>query len=159
VKGLVDRVSERLRARRLVLGLAESCTGGALAAAVTDRPGASGILSAGLVTYSDDAKVRLLGVRPETLAAAGAVSEAVVREMLTGALRATGADAALAVTGIAGPAGGTPAKPVGTVWIAAAVGDREAVEAHYFPGSRAQVRARSVMAALALLDRLLEDPA
>jgi len=106
-----------LTERRQTLALAESCTGGGLANRITNVPGASAVLLASLVTYANAAKEKFLGVRPETLAADGAVSEAAAREMAEGARRATGADYALSVTGIAGPSGGSEAKPVGTVFI------------------------------------------
>ena len=106
-----------LTERKETLALAESCTGGCIANRVTNVPGASVVLLAGLVTYSNAAKQKFLGVRAETLARHGAVSEAVAREMAEGARQQTQADYALSVTGIAGPSGGTPEKPVGTVFI------------------------------------------
>jgi len=109
-----------LTARKQTLAVAESCTGGCLSHRLTNVPGASAVFQAGLVTYSNAAKQRFLGVRAETLAAHGAVSEAVVREMAEGARTANHADHALAVTGIAGPSGGTPEKPVGSVFLALA---------------------------------------
>jgi nicotinamide-nucleotide amidase len=112
---LEEVIVRLLTQRRQSLALAESCTGGYLAHRVTNVPGASAVLLAGWVTYSNEAKQKLLGVQPETLAAHGAVSEPVAREMAEGARRQAGADHALAVTGIAGPGGGTPEKPVGTV--------------------------------------------
>lgn len=151
----VHRVSELLSRRGLRLATAESCTGGMVAARFTDREGASRFFELGLVTYSDGAKQELLGVRPTTLAAHGAVSEAVVGEMLEGALRH--GDAALAITGIAGPGGGTPEKPVGTVWIGAGVGPARELRRFHFPGDRARVREASVSAALELLESLLEE--
>ena len=110
----------RLTEQKQTLALAESCTGGFIANRITNVPGASAVLLAGLVTYSNAAKQHFLGVRAESLAAHGAVSEAVAREMAEAARARTGADFALAVTGIAGPGGGTPEKPVGTVFIALA---------------------------------------
>jgi nicotinamide-nucleotide amidase len=112
-----------LAAKGKTLALAESCTGGYLANRITNVPGASAVFLGGIVSYSNGAKERFLGVRSETLAEHGAVSEAVAREMAEGARRETSADYALAVTGIAGPAGGTPEKPVGTVFIALATQD------------------------------------
>jgi nicotinamide-nucleotide amidase len=118
---LEEVVVRLLTARNQTLALAESCTGGYLANRITNVPGASVVLLAGWVTYSNAAKQKFLGVRPETLAAHGAVSEPVAREMADGARRESGVDYAVAVTGIAGPGGGTPDKPVGTVFIALAV--------------------------------------
>jgi len=115
-----------LRERDLTVTTAESCTGGAIAAALTRIPGSSAGFEAGYVTYSNAIKARTLGVREESLAARGAVSEAVVREMAEGALERSGADLAVSVSGVAGPDGGTPAKPVGTVWLA--WGDRERLD-------------------------------
>jgi nicotinamide-nucleotide amidase len=106
-----------LTERKQTLALAESCTGGGIANRITNVPGSSAVLLASLVTYANAAKQKFVGVRAETLAAHGAVSEAVAREMAEGARRETGADYALAVTGIAGPGGGSEAKPVGTVFI------------------------------------------
>ncbi|MBI3882114.1 MAG: competence/damage-inducible protein A [Verrucomicrobia bacterium] len=111
-----------LTARKKMLALAEACTGGFIANRITNVSGASAVLLAGLVTYSNAAKEKFLGVNPATLAGHGAVSEATAREMAEGAMANTGADYALAVTGIAGPTGGTEAKPVGTVFIALAGG-------------------------------------
>jgi len=111
-------IVRELTARKQTLALAESCTGGCIAHRITNVPGASAVLIAGLVTYANEAKIKFVGVRPETLAAHGAVSELVVREMAEGARRETGADYAIAVTGIAGPSGGSPEKPVGTVFMA-----------------------------------------
>jgi len=123
-------VVHRLLKLKQTLALAESCTGGNIANRVTDVPGASEIFLGGVVSYSHAAKEKFLGVRPETLAAYGAVSEAVAREMALGARAAFGADYALAVTGLAGPGGGTPTTPVGTVFIALATAN--GVEARKF---------------------------
>jgi nicotinamide-nucleotide amidase len=146
---LASRLGELLVKRRWTVATAESCTGGLIAGAITDVAGSSGWFERGFVTYSNEAKIEMLGVRAETLAAHGAVSEATAREMVTGALRNGGATLAVAVTGIAGPAGGTPTKPVGLVWLA--WGRRDGpVEARaaQFPGDRAAVRAATVRVAL-----------
>jgi len=113
-------IVERLTRLRKTLALAESCTGGAIANRITNVPGASKVFMGGLVTYSNESKANLLGVRPESLQTHGAVSEVVAREMAEGALVRLGTDYALSVTGIAGPGGGTPEKPVGTVHMALA---------------------------------------
>ena len=110
-------VVHMLTEKRLTLATAESCTGGLIANRITDVPGASAVFTHGFVTYANAAKISLLGVSPDALATHGAVSEVVARQMAEGALRASGADIAVAVTGIAGPDGGTPEKPVGTAWI------------------------------------------
>jgi len=122
---LLETVIVRLLTeRKQTLALAESCTGGYLANRITNVPGASAVFLAGLVTYSNEAKQKFLGVSAQTLSQHGVVSEAAAREMAEGARRQTGADIALSVTGIAGPAGGTPDKPVGSVFIALATGGR-----------------------------------
>jgi PncC family amidohydrolase len=158
VSDVLERVTERMVERGLTLATAESCTGGMLTARLTDRPGASRFLVAGLVSYADEAKVRLLGVRSETVAAFGAVSEEVVREMADGARAVTGSDAGVAITGIAGPSGGTWEKPVGTVWVAASMAGATRARLHRLRGDRAAVREGSVRAALELLDELLANP-
>lgn len=148
---LARRLGDRLAAAGLMLATAESCTGGWIAKALTDVAGSSSWFGAGLVTYSNDAKRSLLGVGAQTLEAHGAVSEATVREMAAGALAASGADIAVAVSGIAGPDGGTADKPVGTVWFAWAVSAATPViwaECVRFDGDRETVRRRSVCHAL-----------
>jgi PncC family amidohydrolase len=154
---IVERVSAALADGGLRLAVAESCTGGMLLARLTDAAGASRFLTAGLVTYSDASKTRLLGVQPGTLSDFGAVSEAVAIEMVDGVRRACEAQVGVAITGVAGPGGGSPEKPVGTVWIAAGVPGRTVAELHRFPGDRAQVRERAVGASLELLERLLME--
>lgn len=141
-------IVEMLAQRKQTLALAESCTGGCIANRITNVPGASAVLLAGLVTYSNAAKQRFLGVRAETLEAHGAVSETVAREMAEGARRETGADYALSVTGIAGPSGGTAAKPVGTVFIGLAGPFETLVEQNFNPYDREtfkQVTAQQAM--------------
>ncbi|WP_198371507.1 CinA family protein [Roseomonas rosulenta] len=140
-----------LEARGLTLATAESCTGGLIAAALTAIAGSSSVVMAGFVTYSNEAKMRMVGLRAETLAAHGAVSEPVAREMAEGALAAAQVDIALSCTGIAGPGGATPGKPVGLVFIGCARrGGPTVVQRHVFPGDRAAVRAATVAAALAM---------
>ena len=148
-------VGDALRRRGLTLGLAESCTGGLIAKRITDVAGSSAYFLGGLVTYSNESKQALLGVRESTLAAHGAVSEETAREMAVGARRALGADVAVSVTGIAGPGGGSAEKPVGTVWIGIAMDDAVEARRFRFLGERDEVRERAAQAALALLWRHL----
>ena len=108
----------------LTLATAESCTAGNVAAMITAIPGSSRFYKGGIIAYSDEVKVNILGVSPETLASVGAVSEETVIEMVKGAMKSMNSDCAVATSGIAGPTGGTPGKPVGTMWIAVAVKDR-----------------------------------
>lgn len=154
---MVDAVHRRMVERGLKLALAESCTGGLIAKRLTDRAGSSEYVVAGIVSYANEAKVALLGVRPETLAAHGAVSEETAREMVEGVRERTGADAAIAVTGIAGPTGGTPEKPVGTVWIGVALGERVEVGGYRLLGDRLEIRERASQAALGALLKLLRE--
>ncbi|HLJ37214.1 MAG TPA: nicotinamide-nucleotide amidohydrolase family protein [Steroidobacteraceae bacterium] len=155
---LAVRVGERLLAAGRRLATAESCTAGWIAKALTDVPGSSQWFECGYVTYSDAAKTRDLGVARRTLEEFGAVSEEAAREMALGALRVPLVSVAVAVTGIAGPDGGTPAKPVGTVWFCAAAHGPESneliSERQLFAGDRNTVRSRSVQHALSLLLRL-----
>ena len=138
----------------MTLATAESCTGGLIAAALTAIAGSSSVVMAGFVTYSNDAKQKMVGVRTETLAAHGAVSAEVAREMAEGARDRAGVSLALSCTGIAGPGGATPGKPVGLVFIGCArEGTSTMVERHVFPGDRAAVRAATVAAALDLAAR------
>jgi competence/damage-inducible protein CinA C-terminal domain len=139
-------------ARGLRIATAESCTGGMIAAAITDIAGSSAIFGYGFVTYANEAKTSMLGVDPAVIAAEGAVSEAVARAMAAGALQNSGADLAVAVTGIAGPDGGSALKPVGTVWFGLAKrGAMGIAERVVFPGDRAAIRAATVDHALRLL--------
>lgn len=141
-----------LRARGLTLATAESCTGGLVAALLTDLPGSSDYVLGGVVSYADAAKIALLGVQTELLAEHGAVSEPVALAMADGLRRRLGADFCLSVTGIAGPGGGSEAKPVGTVWIGLAGPDGPSLARRFhFSGDRAAVRAQAAEAALAWL--------
>jgi nicotinamide-nucleotide amidase len=158
VDAQVAALADALRARRWRLVTAESCTGGLIAAACTALAGSSHWFERGFVTYSNDAKTESLGVPAATIAAEGAVSEAVARAMAEGVLAHSRAQLAVAVTGIAGPGGGTPAKPVGTVWMAVSValdGAAPATEAVRLnlPGDRHAVRAATVAQALDALHR------
>ncbi len=142
------------RARGLRLTTAESCTGGLVASLMTEIPGSSDVMGRGFVTYSNDAKRELLGVRAETLAAHGAVSGETAQEMAAGALARAGPDAdlAVAVTGVAGPGGGSAEKPVGTVWLAvASAGGEVAASKRNFDGDRAEIRRAAVECAVAIL--------
>jgi nicotinamide-nucleotide amidase len=150
------RVVEACSARRLTVATAESCTGGLVVAALTEIPGSSAVVAAGFVTYSNDAKHSMLGVPLATLRQHGAVSRATALAMVEGVLAHAPVDIAVAVTGIAGPGGGSPEKPVGLVHFAAAAraGGRRAREERYGDIGRAEVRRRSVEAALAMLEEL-----
>jgi nicotinamide-nucleotide amidase len=155
---LAVRVGRHLLAERLALTTAESCTGGWIAKALTDIAGSSQWFVEGFVTYSDEAKVQRLGVSRSVLKRDGAVSEAVVRAMAIGALKRAGAQRSVAVTGIAGPGGAVPGKPVGTVWLGWAErrgrGISVAVRLKHFRGDRDAVRRKTVRLALeGLLDR------
>ncbi len=148
-------VLELLRRRRWRLAVAESCTGGLLGGRITAVPGSSDTFLGGIVAYDDAVKTALLTVAAELLEVHGAVSEPVARALAEGAQRVFGADSAIAVTGIAGPGGGTPEKPVGTVWLAVRVGQVTRAVGRVFPGDRGEIRARSAQAGLDLLRRAL----
>lgn len=151
------RLAEQLSKTGCTVVTAESCTGGWVAKVLTDKAGSSAYVVGGLVTYSNDAKQVLLGVTDASLDNHGAVSEPVVREMVAGALATTGANIAVAVSGVAGPGGGSDEKPVGTVWFAwgSGVGNTEAVVQH-FSGDRDQVRRQAVLFALQGVSGFLE---
>ena len=153
---LAQCLVEELSARGLQISTAESCTGGLIASQLVEIAGASKVFEAGYVTYSDTIKRSALGVSPDTLAAHGAVSEAVVREMALGACARSGAELGIAVSGIAGPEGGSPEKPVGSVWIA--WGYREAIMARFFqiPGDRKFFQTLVAAIALDLVRRTVQ---
>ena len=146
---LATRIATAMQQHKLMLSAAESCTGGWIAKTLTDLSGSSAWFEAGVVSYSNEAKVSLLGVRPETLERVGAVGEDTALEMVSGALTRLNTDVAVAVTGIAGPTGGTPEKPVGTVWIGwQRRGDAPHAKLFQFVGDREAIRRQTAAAAL-----------
>lgn len=151
---LAKRLGDVLMAQQAQATTAESCTGGGIAEAITRIPGSSAWFESGYVTYSNTQKIAQLGVPAELFATVGAVSREVVEAMARGAQQHSGARFAVAVSGIAGPDGGTPDKPVGTVWLAWADGPHVHVHRFQFAGDRAEVRRQSVEAALNGLIRL-----
>lgn len=158
-----QRVLDACRARRLMIATAESCTGGLVAGALTEIAGSSDVVERGFVTYSNAAKETMLGVPQPTIATYGAVSKQTAEAMAQGAIANSSADISVAITGIAGPSGGTPEKPVGLVHFAAAsrAGQLLHREERFGDIGRAQVRAQSVLVALAMLEELtlLQAPA
>jgi len=152
IRKLSEALVSELVSSAKTVSTAESCTGGWVAKAITDTPGSSEVFAYGIVSYSNEAKESLLGVASATLDENGAVSEAVVDEMATGALKLSGSDIAVAVSGVAGPDGGSKEKPVGTVWFAWAVRDGSAVktdtECQHFTGDRERVREFTAVHAL-----------
>ena len=155
---IAETMLDRLRSQHLTLCTAESCTGGRIAASVTAVAGCSDVFLGGVVSYANSVKKGILGVAQETLDAYGAVSPQTVEQMLRGALHATGADCAMATSGIAGPGGATPDKPVGTVWIGAVIpGHEPVIELHHMSGSRQQVIERSATTAMIMMIKLLEQ--
>lgn len=156
LRALAESVGEMLRERRQALATGESCTGGWIAKLLTDIAGSSGWFEGAAITYSNDAKQALLGVASGTLRRYGAVSRQTAVEMVSGVVTGFGASVAVAVTGIAGPTGGTKDKPVGTVWIAwQRRGGEARAEEFHFSGDRDAVRRRTVAAALRGVERIL----
>lgn len=150
-----ENIIELLKKYHLKVTTAESCTGGLIAASLVNVPGVSGQFEEGYITYSNEAKEKLLGVSHETLERFGAVSAETAEEMAKGARKAAGADLSIISTGIAGPDGGTKEKPVGLVYLACSMGEETDVERHVFSGGRQEVRQQSVKAALALTERVI----
>ena len=155
-EALEKAVGRLLREQKLTIALAESCTGGLIAHRLTNVPGSSAYLVGGVVSYANEAKERMLGVSPQTLQEHGAVSEETAREMSRGVRRLLQTDVALAVTGIAGPSGGTPEKPVGLTYIALAAEDLERCERYLWKGDRWANKKQSAEAALRMLRQYLE---
>lgn len=160
--GLIGKLGKKLMDRSLMFGVAESCTGGLLAALCTEVPGSSAWFAGAVVSYANSVKESVLGVDAAMLRKHGAVSGRVAEAMVLGALRALGVDAAIAITGVAGPGGGTADKPVGLVWIGLALEPRNGRETVrltqklFFPGSRQEVRSAAALAALNMLDQALD---
>lgn len=153
---LAQIVGNRLRALHLTLATAESCTGGNVAHQITAIAGSSDYYQGSVVSYANDVKTRLLGVEESVIAEHGVVSEPVVRQMVEGVCRLLNTDCAVATSGIAGPGGGTPQKPVGTVWMAAKCGSHVAAQMRHYPGERSRVITRATTDSLLLLLGLLE---
>jgi PncC family amidohydrolase len=151
------KLIEILKQKKLTISTAESCTGGLISKLITDVPGASEVFIGGVVSYSNEMKMRWLGVKQETLEEYGAVSENTVREMLNGIMRETGSNIAVAVSGIAGPTGGTPEKPVGTVFIGVAFGDQTRVKKYLFEGSREDVRMKGAKKIVEMIQILFKN--
>ena len=154
-QNLAEEVLNLLGEKKLMLATAESCTGGLISGALTAIPGSSNVFLGGAATYSNELKMKFLGVREETLAQFGAVSMPCAKEMADGICARTGADAGISVTGIAGPGGGTPEKPVGLVYIGASLSGKTIVKECRFHGGRDRVRASAVSFALNLLRKML----
>jgi competence/damage-inducible protein CinA-like protein len=155
-RGVDELVADELRAAQATVSVAESCTGGLLGGRLTERPGSSDYVLGGVISYANDVKEGVLGVPAALLRESGAVSAEVARAMADGVRRLTGSTYALAVTGVAGPTGGTPEKPVGLVYHACAGPQGTSVRRDLFPGDRAAVRRRAVVAALHHLREVLE---
>ena len=154
---LEEQVVRLLAERHLTVTTAESCTGGLIAGTLVNVAGASEVLNEGYVTYSNEAKHRLLGVQDETLETFGAVSEQTAREMAVGAAKAAKADVGLSSTGIAGPGGGTPEKPVGLVYIGCAINGSVQVKECHFHGTRMENRLHTVDEVLRLAVEMLKQ--
>jgi nicotinamide-nucleotide amidase len=160
IDDLTGQLAQLLPSRGLMLCTAESCTGGLIAAACTERAGSSVWFERGFVSYSNASKTDLLGVPADLIARHGAVSQEVARAMAAGALTHAQAELAVAVTGVAGPGGGSAQKPVGTVWLAWAMGSQVRTECRHFEGDRSAVRQATVARALqGLVEMLQMDPA
>ncbi|PJC86393.1 damage-inducible protein CinA [Vibrio sp. HA2012] len=157
LKQLSQITGQLLQATGETLVTAESCTGGGIASAVTDIAGSSAWFDRAFVTYSNAAKMEMLGVRADTLDKWGAVSEQVVEQMAQGALLYSGGTISVAVSGIAGPDGGSEEKPVGTVWFAWQKGDQKVQQVHQFNGDREAVRKQACITALLGVNELLEE--
>lgn len=154
---VVSELHETFKNHRICLSVAESCTGGMVGQEITTRPGSSNFFVGGVVAYSNDLKERLLRVEPEILEQHGAVSEPVAREMANGILERTSSDYALSVTGVAGPSGGTPEKPVGLVYLGFASKSDSKVEECQFSGDREKIRRSTTQYSLKRMSQYAGD--
>jgi len=155
-ENLAAKLGKHLKERGLTISVAESCTGGLVMDKITDVSGSSEYFMGGVVTYSDELKMKILGVKEETLKRVGAVSEEVAQEMAKGVKNLTSTDIGVSTTGIAGPTGATPTKPVGLVYIGFCSVNEEIVERHIFKGDRRMVKEQAAQAALEIAIRELE---
>ena len=155
MKKIEEEIGRLLLARGARMGTAESCTGGRIASRITSVPGSSAYFAGGVVSYCNEVKKQVSGVRGEDLDQFGAVSEPVVRQMAEGAIRVLQCDCAVATSGVAGPGGGSPEKPVGTVWIAASVQGQTTAQCLHLSGDRASIIEQSATAVLELLSQML----
>lgn len=151
----LKRVGDLLISRNLSVSTAESCTGGRIASLITSVAGSSAYFKGGIVSYSNEVKIDVLGVPKSDVEEYGAVSKPVVEGMARGAMRVLGSDCSVATSGIAGPGGGTPEKPVGTVWIAVAIGNRIESHCFHFTGDRQEIIRQSTEKAFKILIRIL----
>ena len=154
---VAQNLVELLAAKGLTCATAESCTGGGVGSAITAIPGSSAVFAGGIISYANEVKERVLGVSRETLATVGAVSSETAAQMAEGARRLLQVDLAVALTGIAGPDGGTPEKPVGLVYLGCYCMGKTLVERHVFPGNRSDIRNAAVEAALTLAKKALKE--
>lgn len=155
--GLLEKIARLLKERNIKIATAESCTGGLIGHTLTNIPGSSDYYEGGIISYSNALKAKLLGVREKTLVVHGAVSEQTAHEMAEGMRRRANVDIGIATTGIAGPGGGTPEKPVGLVYIATSTEKGTKVENHLFHGSRVENKEHTCNAALMMLLTHLEE--
>ncbi|MFT0212382.1 CinA family protein [Pseudomonas sp. F1_0610] len=154
---LAERLGQALVAKKAVIATAESCTGGGIGEAITRVSGSSAWFEAGFITYSNKQKIAMLGVAEKLFSQVGAVSQAVVEAMALGALKKSKADYAIAVSGVAGPTGGTEDKPVGTVWLAWACSEKNVSLKMHYSGDRQSIRAQTIETALAGVLALLNE--
>ncbi|HID94293.1 MAG TPA: nicotinamide-nucleotide amidohydrolase family protein [bacterium (Candidatus Stahlbacteria)] len=155
-ENLAVQLGKLLKEKHLTISVAESCTGGLVMDKITDVSGSSEYFMGGVVAYSNELKMKILGVKKETLERVGAVSREVAHEMASGIKNFTGTDIGVSTTGIAGPTGATPTKPVGLIYIGFCSADKEVVEKHIFKGDRQMVKEQAAQAALDIVRRWLE---